>query len=213
MKTIVHLLCALSLAACTHQVSADVDVTKHNVAGGGGAWPDRSDVARETCEAQYEADRQNYLSAIETILARSSIYDVSHAPLENFRAEINGAYNAVVSRCKTHMHCLEVKNYDEAGCYMAATDRKDAERRFEDLSIRLRELDNQNRKQLAFAKKKGPSVNVQTSVNQSNTQTVEQEQTTDIHNGDVIEDQDVLQLCGSTDGLLDRRCRCSKAKC
>ena len=76
-------------------------------------------------------------------------------PLDGFRAEINAAYNMVVSRCKTHIRCLEAHGYDEARCYIAAYDRKDAERAFSDLAIRLRDLAQRQAAANANAAKKG----------------------------------------------------------
>ena len=166
----------------------------------------RTGVAAATCEAQYAGDRQNYLSAIQTLLAQGfSLPDATKAPLETFRAEVNAAYNTVVMRCKTHINCLEVKFYDEAACYMSATDLKDAERRFADLSERLREIERRSEADIARAKKRGPDI----TLNQKNeqNQSSDQSQTTDTHNGDVIEDMDVLKICGSAEGLLKRPCR------
>jgi hypothetical protein len=122
--------------------------------------------------------------------------------LDSFRAEINAAYNAVVMRCKTHMHCLEVQNYDEAKCYMAASDRKDAERRFSDLSEDLRRIEK--KKQGKSPKpKSAPPVTVTTTVNQGAVQT----QSNTAQTGDTIEDQDVLVMCGNAKNLLNARCR------
>ena len=169
---------------------------------------DRTKIASSTCEAQYSKDRQNYLAAIESVIAKhNGTPSVGSAPLDRFRAEINGAYNAVVTRCKTHTHCLEVHGYEEAKCYMAASDRKDAERRFADISERLRELELQRARKKK--KKPGTSVKVETTVIQS----TKQKQSVDT--GDDIEDQDVLILCGQAGNLLKKRCRqpCDPGKC
>lgn len=171
----------------------------------------RKSVAETTCEAQYQAGKQNYLAAIETIIASVGVPDAPMAPLDAFRSEINAAYNTVVQQCKTHMHCLESHGYNEAKCYMSASDRKDAERRFSDLSVELRIIQNQMN-MFAGAIINSPSVSVTTSVNNANKQQQGQKQKqkskakADAHNGHEI-DQDVLAICGNADGLLDRRCR------
>ena len=135
--------------------------------------------------------------------------DMAKAPLDSFRAEVNAAYNTVVMRCKTHTHCLEVKFYDEAACYMAASDRKDAERRFADLSARLREIERTFDTQHVRAKKPGPitKVHVDTTVTQRNDQSQTNDQTNDMQVGDDIADQDVLIMCGDAKNLLKRQCR------
>ena len=165
----------------------------------------RKSVAANTCDAQYKKERQNYLSAVQTVIASgSALPDATNAPLDQFRAEVNAAYNTVVMRCKTHMHCLEFQRYNEAACYMSASDRKDAERRFADLSEDLRRIEREGKKHEHHGKKKKsgkPSVNV--TVTQSN----DQSQTNDNHNGNRIEDQDVLVLCGDARNLLEQRCR------
>ncbi|MEO1251014.1 MAG: hypothetical protein AAFW81_01555 [Pseudomonadota bacterium] len=195
----VGLLGALLITGCTHDVAVQHQFPAPVRADVG----QREQVAKTTCEAQYKADHQNFLSAIQNVIAKNGQHpDLKLAPLDQFRAEINAAYNAVVMRCKTHTHCLEVHGYEEAKCYMAASDRKDAERRFSDLSERLREIAGEAEAEIAKAKKKkGTRVTVQTTVKQSN------KQKNKTHVGDNIEDQDVLILCGDADKLLDRRCR------
>ncbi len=173
---------------------------------------ERTDIADKTCEAQYAGQRQNYLSAIQTAInALNAAPNPAPAPLDRFRAEINASYNTVVMRCKTHMNCLEVQMYDEARCYMSAVDRREAERQFSDLSQRLRQIERDFDKKRAHgkAKKPGVRVEVETNVTQSN------DQTTDTHVGDDIEDQDVLVLCGDARNLLKRKCRqgCAKDRC
>ena len=201
---------AAAISGCTHQV----DITKRTIVDSSYSSIDqRTSVAANTCDAQYKKDRQNYLSAVQSVIASGqSLPNASWAPLDSFRAEVNAAYNTVVMRCKTHTHCLEVKNYNEAACYMAASDRKDAERRFSDLSEDLRRIEREFDARKAHAKGHGrrkSGVNV--TVNQSNDQRSDQSQTNDNQienqNGDRIEDQDVLNLCGDAGNLLDRRCR------
>ncbi len=207
-RTFILSIAALSATACSHKVAVD-DIVVRNQRIGGPQHPtleDRKKVAAETCEVQFEYDRQNYLSAVQSIISKTAAYpDITGVSLERFRAEINASYNAVVMRCKTHTHCLEVKLYDEAGCYMAASDRKDAERRFSDLAERLRDIERNYDKKLAGHKQKHPAakVNVQTTVSQTN----DQRQTNDVQVGDDIADQDILILCGDAANLLDRRCR------
>ncbi|MEZ5893627.1 MAG: hypothetical protein R3C58_10880 [Parvularculaceae bacterium] len=159
----------------------------------------RLKVAAETCEAQYSADKQNYLAAVESRIAEIGQPDASRAPLDAFRAEINAAYNAVVQRCKTHMNCLEVQRYDEAKCYIAASDRKDAERRFADLAADLRRIEKDAQRK----RKPQPPANVTVTTNVEQTN----EQTTDAQTGPRIEDQDVLVLCGDARNLLKEPCR------
>ena len=176
---------------------------------------ERKSIAAETCEAQYQSDRQNYLSAVENVIAVTRrAPDMSKAPLERFRGEVNAAYNAMVMRCKTHTNCLEVLGYDEAACYMAASDRKDAERRFSDLAERLREIERRYDVKAAHHKKKKkkakpPQVTVTTTVTQNN----EQKQKT--HVGDKVEDQDVAIFCDDAHNLLKRECRnlCKPGQC
>ncbi|MHA7870797.1 MAG: hypothetical protein ACX939_00450 [Hyphococcus sp.] len=182
----------------------------------------RADSAANTCEAQYAGQRQNYLSAVQTVLSRNAAGpNPNFAPLERFREEINASYNSVVMRCKTHVNCLEIKFYDEAACYMAATDYKDAERRFEDLSQRLREIERNFDVDMARQRRlqrRRPDVNLNVyqynDQYQSNTQRQWQRQ--DNHTGDIIEDQDVLVLCGEAGSALDQRCGrrpCDSARC
>lgn len=194
---------AVAVSGCTH----NVNVTKRTI--GGPAYSsisERQTIADETCESHYQPKRQNYLSAAQSaIAAGQALPDASDAPLDAFRAEVNAAYDTVVMRCKTHMHCLEVQGYNEAACYMAASDRKDAERRFADLSERLREIERDADAKIAQAKKRGPSIKL--TQNNKQSQSNDQSQTTDTHVGDDIADQDVLLLCGSVKGLLKRPCR------
>ncbi len=202
-------LAALLIASCEHYVTADVTVNEDDAAPTAISY-NRSDIARETCEAQYQPDRQNYLSAAQTILSKSTISGGGGAPLERFRAEVNAAYNSVVMRCKTHMHCLEVNRYNEAACYMSASDRKDAERRFSDLSERLRELESERDARIADSKKPAPSAraSVKNSITQSNDQSQDQkndqDQTSDAHIGHDIES---LAVCDNAENLLQRKCR------
>ncbi len=216
MNKIAYALTAMvvALTGCTHKVDVG-DITVRKVRVGGPTQPtiaERQNIAHQTCEAQYNPGRQNYLSAIQAVIAaRGGPPNGNIVPLNQFRAEINAAYNTVVMRCKTHTNCLEVKLYDEASCYMSASDRKDAERRFSDLSQRLREIEREYDKKRvrAGAKKPGIRVTVDTDVSQTN------EQTNDTHVGDRIEDQDVLVLCGDAGNLLDRKCRqaCGAGRC
>lgn len=179
----------------------------------------RKAIAAATCESQYASEKQNYLSAVQTVIADLKARpDMDNAPLERFRAEINAAYNAMVSRCKTHTNCLEVQGYDEAACYISASDRKDAERRFSDLSERLRQIERDHDRQIAHSKKKKPGarVTVTTTVKQDNHQTQKQKQKQGgARIGDNFEDQDVLVMCGDPRNLLKRQCRalCQPGKC
>ncbi len=207
-RTLILSIAALSATACTHKVAVD-DIVVRNQRVGGPQQPtleERKKVAAETCEVQFEYNRQNYLSAVQSIISKSAALPImASIPLDGFRAEINASYNTVVARCKTHTNCLEVKLYDEASCYMAASDRKDAERRFSDLAERLREIERNFNMKVAGHKRKKPvtKVNVQTTITQTN----DQRQTNDVQVGDDIADQDILILCGNAANLLDRRCR------
>ena len=197
---------AAVLSGCKQQLPTSYPLPYPSIA-------QRSNVAADTCDAQYVKHKQNYLSAVQSVIASGqSLPNARNAPLDRFRAEVNAAYNAVVMRCKTHTHCLEVHNYNEAACYMAASDRKDAERRFSDLSEDLRRIERDYDARRAHTRSHGgrkPTVNL--TVNQSNDQRSNQSQTndnrSDNQNGDRIEDQDVLMLCGDAKNLLDRRCR------
>ena len=208
MKTniIISVVAALIASGCQHTDKSGPIV----VYPPSQSLADRQSVAAQTCEAQYQRDRQNYLSAVQTVIASGrALPNASNAPLDRFRAEVNAAYNTVVMRCKTHMHCLETHNYNEAACYMSTTDRKDAERRFADLSKDLRRIEREyayKKPKGKYKKKKkccGGDVNVTVKQTQNN----DQRQTNDNRNGDVVEDQDVLILCGDAKNLLDRRCR------
>ncbi|PQA85619.1 hypothetical protein [Hyphococcus luteus] len=202
-KIILALTASALAAACTHQVAVDdITVTNRTIVPSA-EFDQRVQVAEETCEAQYEGDKQNYLAAVETRIAAKGEPDATKAPLDAFRAEINAAYNNVVQRCKTHMHCLEVQRYDEGKCYMAASDRKDAERRFSDLAETLRRIEN--RKKKSRHGKKRPPVTINNNIEQDTTQT--QTQSNESKTGDKKVDQDILMLCGNARGLLDRRCR------
>lgn len=201
----------IALTGCVHD-GKKLPVHTHPLDPQQVSFDERTKIAKNTCEAQYEKGKQNYLSAIQAaIKAENATPKPSPAPLDRFRAEINASYNTVVMRCKTHMNCLEVQMYDEARCYMSAVDRREAERQFSDLSQRLRQIERDFDKKQARhkAKKPGMRVNVETNVTQSN------DQTTDTHIGDDIEDQDVLVLCGHAGNLLKRKCRqgCAKGRC
>lgn len=208
-KLFLSLAAVALVSACTHKVAVDeITVRNETVVGNGAAAAAdiRTKVADDTCEAQYVKDKQNYLSAVQTAIALGRANpNAANAPLDAFRAEINAAYNAVVMRCKTHMHCLEVQGYDEARCYMAASDRKDAERRFSDLSEDLRRIDGENKKHGAGKGRKSPPVTItnNNNIKQNNPQT----QTNDAQTGPRIEDQDVLVLCGDAKNLLKAKCR------
>lgn len=164
---------------------------------------ERNQMAQNTCEAQYSAEHQNYLAAIESVIAKSSATpSIRRAPLDAFRAEINAAYNAFVSRCKTHTNCLEYHGYNEAACYMSASGRDQAEQRFAALAEELREIERDYDVKIARSRRsKDTNVTVETNVSQSN------EQNTDAQTGDRIEDQDVAIVCGNAQGLLKKRCR------
>ncbi|MFC2952817.1 hypothetical protein ACFOOP_12840 [Marinicaulis aureus] len=208
MKTYLVIIAALAALTqgCTHKVAVDDFTVRNETIIPAGEPQARRDIAAETCEAQYTAGKQNYLSAVQgAIAAGASNPDASKAPLDAFRAEINAAYNAVVQRCKTHMHCLEVQRYDEAKCYMAASDRKDAERRFSDLAEDLRRIESKPRSDHGHKAKSKPAV----IVNNKNTMTQnnDQRQKNDAQTGDRIEDQDVLKVCGDVKGLLQSQCR------
>lgn len=212
MKTIAALILSLS-AACTHKVAVD-DITVKNtppVAYGASAFDERKAIAAETCDAQYKKGRQNYLAAVESRIAAAGSPDATKAPLDAFRAEINAAYNAVVQRCKTHMHCLEVQNYDEAKCYMAASDRKDAERRFSDLAEDLRRIERTTKRATARNTGKKPKPTPPVTVNNTYTpsvsQTQSQTQNNDMNAEARIEDRDILAVCGDAKNLLSARCR------
>ncbi|MEM8772829.1 MAG: hypothetical protein AAGD92_14375 [Pseudomonadota bacterium] len=200
-------LSALIAAGCAHEVQ------KESWRGGPerASIGNRNGIAQTTCEAQYKADHQNYLSAIQFHISQSNQnLNLDNAPLDRFRAEVNAAYNTVVARCKTHTHCLEVQRYNEAKCYIAAYDRKDAERRFADLSIKLREIERQfDAAALIADADNGTSVTVNTTVKQHNKQKASQKnkQNTNVKVGDDIADQDVLVLCGNAGNLLHKDCR------
>ncbi|WP_375203838.1 hypothetical protein [Hyphococcus sp.] len=208
MKVYLSFLICLTalLSACTHKVDVEDITVRNQTIIPAGAPQERRDIAAETCEAQYTAGKQNYLSAAQTAIAAGrSNPNASKAPLDAFRAEVNAAYNAVVQRCKTHMHCLEVQRYDEAKCYMAASDRKDAERRFSDLAEDLRRIENKKHAGHGHKGKPKPAL----IVNNKNTMTQnnDQRQENDAQTGDRIEDQDVLKVCGDVKGLLTSQCR------
>jgi|GEM_PF-2846942 len=194
---------AFTLSACEHTVT-------HNVNRGFASTSTpttRLTVADETCESQANIKKQSYLAAIEDVIARrasaaSASTAAVNAPLDRFRSEVNAAHRAVVMRCKTHMNCLEANYYDEAKCYMSASDRKDAERRFADLSYRLRDIEREVR--LAVISKTQSKQNL--TINNSLQQTAKQKQGQTQSADNTIVDQDILQLCGSSEGLLDRRC-------
>lgn len=201
---------AIVISACTHKVAVD-DITVRNETintDGASAFEVRRKIAAETCEAQYDQGRQNYLAAVETRIGAAGAPDATKAPLDSFRAEINAAYNAVVQRCKTHMHCLEVQGYEEARCYMAASDRKDAERRFSDLAEDLRRLEQTKQRHGGGKKKKAaPSVNVTNSYSPVVTQTQSQTQNNEANAEARIEDTDILAVCSDTKNLLTAKCR------
>lgn len=202
-KTILALTASALASACTHKVAVDDIRVTNETTVSSAEFDQRVQVAKETCEAQYERDKQNYLAAVEARIAAGGKPDATKAPLDAFRAEINAAYNNVVQRCKTHMHCLEVQRYDEGSCYMAASDRKDAERRFSDLAEDLRGIENRKKKP-GHGKKRSPvTINNNNNIEQNATQT----QSNDSKTGDKKVDQDILMLCGDARGLLDRRCR------
>lgn len=201
---------AILTAACTHKVDVDeITVRNQSLSSSSvSAVDERRTIAAETCEAQYKKGRQNYLAAVETRIGATGAPDATKAPLDAFRAEINAAYNAVVQRCKTHMHCLEVQNYDEAKCYMAASDRKDAERRFSDLAEDLRRLERRKKHHGGGKKKKAaPSVSVTNSYSPSVSQTQSQTQNNAANAEARIEDTDILAVCGDAKNLLTAQCR------
>ena len=187
----------------------------------------RVDVAAKTCDSKYEAKKQNFLSAAQTKLASSPIpLNPNRAPLERFRAEVDAAYNNVVSRCKAHINCLEVKFYDEAACYMSANDYNNAERDFKELAIRLREIerDYDAEVQRLKAKKKcnncnKPAPNITVSpyidVHPSQSQSNDQENNQQVGDNTDVEDMDVLVLCGDASKLLRKPCRqpCGRERC
>ncbi len=174
----------------------------------------RAQIAHETCESQADIQKAEYLAAVEDLLSTAAppapgIAAVA-APLERFRAEINSAHRTVVMRCKTHMQCLEIRGYDEAKCYMAASDRKDAERRFADLSYQLRDLEREI-ELAAMASSSDININTNISQHNKNKNKNNQKNETDVDQdvGDEIEIDDVdvlMKVCSSEEGLLDSRC-------
>ena len=199
------MLLGLLAASCTHSV----DVTKTTVE------PDRTSLfaasnknAQATCEAQYEDKKQNYLSAIQQHIASKGPSGMEgRVPLDQFRAEINAAYNMVVSRCKTHVRCLEANGYDESRCYISAYDRKDAERAFSDLAIKLRELANDLKKQEAGANNNAPAAipNITVTAPEIDvTTTVDQT---------AHQKQKINVCCKGTDCCKDKRRCCHEKRC
>lgn len=168
----------LFIAGCTHQV----DVTKRTIENDRSALYEASTQnAQSTCQAQYADEKQNFLSAIQTHIADAGPGAMANrVPLDRFRAEINAAYNVAVARCKTHIRCLEANGYDEARCYISAYDRKDAEREFSRLAIKLRELSNELDKAEAAANAGAgqpaalPNITIKTDVDQRNDQKSDQ---------------------------------------
>ena len=166
VRSVFLLTAAIAVTGCTHSVDFVDNTPPYNPAAL--AQPSNTN-ARSTCQAQYGEYKQNYLSAIQTHIAANGPGPMANrVPLDAFRAEINAAYNLVVARCKTHMKCLEAHGYDEAKCYIAAYDRKDAERAFADLALRLRELTQQNA--AAAAQPVPNNVTVTTTVKQKSKQ-------------------------------------------
>lgn len=207
---------ALAASGCMH--TAPKDPLPFPTIGAAEDPYTRADVADRTCEATAAPERDRYLSAIQRLLSDqgtqgAAMSVASRASVEHFRDEVNGAYFTVVARCKTHMQCLEANQYNEPSCYMAAGDRKDAERRFADLSYDLRDLERETelaRIEADKAKRKpGTRVNVQTNV-ESNQKTNVTQST-----GDYIEDQDVAVFCGNPGNLIKKRCRdrCPDNRC
>ena len=92
---------AVALAGCTHKVAVDdIDVTKRIIGPDPASIDARKEVADATCEAQYSGSKQNYLSAIQTVIAANNgAPSGNNVPLDRFRAEVNAAYNTVVARC------------------------------------------------------------------------------------------------------------------
>jgi len=215
MQKLLLIIAAAATTNCTHRV----DLTTYDASRSSVGDSDRINVANNTCDAQTD-QKSGYLSAIQNLIAnqgnaQAAVSASTRASLDSFREEVEAAYRNVVMRCKTHMQCLEVNGYNEARCYMAASDRKDAEREFGNLSYQLRDLQREVRlaeisaaKAAAKANKPGPSVTVETTVTQTN----KQDQTTKV--GDDIADQDVLVMC-DTKELLKPECRkkCNESAC
>ncbi len=210
MKKISILISLLLGSACS---SSQTTIDQRTYPEGTTPTPG-ADIADRTCESQADVTKAEYLSAIQDLMATASSsaasMPVARAPLDRFRAEVNSAHRAVVMRCKTHIRCLEANLYDEARCYISASDRKDAERRFSDLSYQLRDLEREIR--LAEIGNTG-DININTNIRQHNKNKNNQTNETDVDQkvGDEIDveidDVDVLMtLCSSEAGLLDARC-------
>ncbi len=210
-RFLILIAASLLAAACAHRIEDNSATIVYADSQRASSFAERRTIAAETCEAQYRQGRQNYLAAVESRIGAGGEPDATRAPLDAFRAEINAAYNAVVANCKTHMNCLEVQNYEESKCYMAASDRKDAERRFADLAEDLRRLERTAKR--AGAKNAGKQATAAAPVTVNNayapslSQTQSQTQTNEAQTGPRIEDQDVLVMCGDAKNLLKARCR------
>ncbi|GAB4524709.1 MAG: hypothetical protein Kow00133_13030 [Amphiplicatus sp.] len=205
------ILSSFILTACTIKHQADIRAydgdppLKANI-------DERINVAAQTCETQNAAESRTYLSAVQDLVAQAGHGGAANAAmrasLDQFREEIIAAHRTVVMRCKTHMQCLEANRYVESKCYMAAADRKDAEREFRLLAYELRDLEREvklaeidSKKTAAKAKKKPPKITVETNVTQTNNQQQ------DVQVGDDVADKDVLVATCGIDQLLSRECR------
>ncbi len=178
-------------------------------------WPtvdDRQSVAARTCETQAEEKKEYYLSAIQTLVANKGTNAgadaaASRAPLDNFREEVNVAYRTIVNRCRAYIQCMENNGYDEGRCVLANAYYREAERDFSELSYRLANIQRELLDSQLRNKKKGPSIVIDNTQTQENSQTQRNDQDASAEvGGDYVDDRDIVRLCGA-DNLLDRQCR------
>ncbi|MEM9169482.1 MAG: hypothetical protein AAGC56_07480 [Pseudomonadota bacterium] len=128
-------LSTLALMSCSgtprYNFSRDYNVQPRNVAA-------------TTCETEADLGRKRYLDFLDGIKGQTPITQrILSGKIKTLRREIDYAHQTVITRCKTHIQCLEANSYMEAQCYMSASDRKDAERRFRDISDKLAVLEQE----------------------------------------------------------------------
>lgn len=151
MKRVFLMLGALaSMSACTHTRPPP-----------GGYWPSPDQGAsRRVCDVDSLAlERQRLVSESRQYQGSFGPRDGGPPPgyapppgdprddevakMRDFDAEIDAQYRAVTSSCRAYIQCLENSSYDERNCHDARDQWSESQDRFVQLSVRLREIEEQ----------------------------------------------------------------------
>jgi hypothetical protein len=110
------------------------------------------EIAKEICEVNALAEEhRSIMSRVETLEGgvpereRDERWTILMQKLRDYRAEIDGSYRFVTANCKSYNMCMLANHFQEGQCDASRSSWMESHRRFNDLAVRLAELERHHR--------------------------------------------------------------------